>query len=354
MKRALFALVILVVVALAAGAVTVIAVIKSETGRSVVLPGKTSVEVEPGESLRRVAGKLREADLVASERAFLWMAHWKGIDRTFKYGRHEFEGTVTLASVLDELASPPKPILRVTIPEGLTLREIGALLETAGAVPAASYAAVACSDEFRRAAGAPAAASCAEGFLFPDTYDLVPGMSPGEIVSLQLARFHQVVDPLLAAAPRQPPLPLDELLTLASIVEKETAQGEERPRIAAVFFNRLKAGMPLQTDPTVIYGVIDAGLPWDGNLTRAHLTTPTPYNTYMMKGLPPGPICNPGRASIDAVLHPASTGDLYFVARGDGSHEFSPNLATHNRAVREYQLGHRRPAPQDGDTRPAE
>ena len=342
---------LLVVVVAAAAAFAAWSIVHRALDHRVVLAGSTVVEIQPGESLRRVAAKLRQAGLVENERAFLFLAGWRGIDRRIKYGRHEFRGTVTLESVLAELGNAPKPILRVTIPEGYTLREIAALLENAGAVAAPSYVAVACSEEFRRVAGAPAAAACAEGFLFPDTYDLIPGMSPAEILALQLGRFRGVVEPLLTADPK-PAASRTDLLTLASIVEKETAVPAERPRIASVFYNRLKAGMPLQTDPTVIYGVIDAGLPWDGNLTRAHLATPTPYNTYMKKGLPPAPICNPGRESIEAVLRPETTSDLYFVARGDGSHEFSSNLDAHNRAVRRYQLGRRtsQPAGRTGAT----
>jgi UPF0755 protein len=238
-------------------------------------------------------------------------------------------------------------MLRVTIPEGYSLRDIAQLLEQTAAVPAASYTAVACSEELRRLVAAPEGAPCAEGYLFPDTYDLVPGMSPGRIIDLQVRRYREVVGVLLDNAAADPArasrlgAEVDNparLLTLASIVEKETGLASERPRIASVFYNRLRIGMPLQTDPTVIYGVIASGEPWDGNLTRAHLTTANPWNTYMKKGLPPGPICNPGLASVRAVLEPAEGKDLYFVARGDGSHEFSASLEDHNRAVRRYQL----------------
>lgn len=347
MKRRIAIAFSLLLLSGAAAAVTATVVIREEIRRTAELPGPRVVEVSPGQSLRRVAAGLKQEGLIGSERVFLWMAHWRGVDRTIKFGRHEFEGTVSLDTVLTELSRAPKPILRVTIPEGLTVREIGALLENAGAASAASYRHVACSEELRRLVEAPPTAACAEGYLFPDTYDLVPGMSAGEIVDLQVRRFREVVDPLVAAAQADPLSPasaggeaarLARLVTLASIVEKETADPSERPQIAAVFYNRLRVGMPLQTDPTVIYGVIDSGMPWDGNLTRTHLTTATPYNTYVTRGLPPGPICNPGRASMAAVLRPAATKDLYFVARGDGSHQFSTNLADHSAAVRRYQL----------------
>lgn len=347
MKRRILVFLALAVLAGSAAAVTAIAVIRGEIQRRVDLVGTTTVEIQPGQGLDQIAGRLREAGLIGSEKVFLGVAWWNGVDRAIKHGRHEFHGSVTLNEVLEELTRAPKPFLRVTIPEGLTIAQIGALLESAGAVSAASYKAVACSEELRRLVDAPADAQCAEGYLFPDTYDLVPGMSPGSVIDLQTKRFREVVEPLMASAPADPASPaaagpaegrLGRMLTLASIVEKETGLASERPRIASVFFNRLRVGMPLQTDPTVIYGVIDSGAPWDGNLTRAHLKTPTPYNTYMRKGLPPAPICNPGLASLEAVLRPLTSSDLYFVARGDGSHEFTTNLSDHNRAVRQYQL----------------
>lgn len=310
------------------------------------------VEIAPGESPARIARRLEQAGVVRSARVLLALARWRDADRNLRYGKHEFSGALTAADVLAELARTPKPVIRVTIPEGLTWREIGALLERAGAVTAADYQAAVCSTDFLREAGAVAGANCAEGFLFPDTYDLAPGMSARQIADIQLRRFRAAAAPLAAAlGPAQPirsagsdhgvdlASRLSRVLTVASIVEKETAVVAERPLVAAVVYNRLRLGMPLQVDPTVIYGVIASGQPWDGNLTRAHLETPTPYNTYARRELPPGPICNPGIASLRAALAPADVPYLYFVARGDkGSHEFSTGLSEHNRAVRRFQI----------------
>ena len=325
-----------VLLAGAAAAFVAFSLLRKELASAVTLASPVVIEVTPGESLGRIAKRLERAGAVRDARVFLWIARWRGTDRTVKHGRHELQGTLSVDDVLAELARTPKPILRVTIPEGLTAREIAALLEKAGAASAEGYLAVACSEELRRLVDAPPTAACAEGYLFPDTYDLVPGMSPGSIVELQVKRFMEVMGPLMA--PAADPESARRALILASIIEKETAVPTERPLVAAVFANRLRLGMLLQTDPTVIYGVIDSGAPWDGNLTRAHLTTETPYNTYRKKGLPPGPICNPGRSSLEAALRPATSGYLYFVARGDGSHEFNDNLASHNQAVRRYQL----------------
>lgn len=307
------------------------------------------VDVAPGESPARIAERLQDAGIVGSARFLRLLARWRGSDRAFRYGRHEFRGSLTADDVLRELARTPKPVLRVTIPEGLTWREIGALLENAGAVSARDYQAAVCSEDFRREAGALDTANCAEGFLFPDTYDLMPGMSARQIADIQLRRFRAAAAPLAGALgptrQAQAGVGADDasrlsgVLTVASIVEKETAVVAERPLIAAVIYNRLRLGMPLQIDPTVIYGVIASGQPWDGNLTRVHLQTPTPYNTYSQHELPPGPICNPGIASLQAALAPADASYLYFVARGgDGSHEFNTNLADHNRAVRRFQI----------------
>jgi UPF0755 protein len=346
-KRRLFLLFFCLVVGGAAVAVGAFTIVRQELARTIDVGAPRAIDIRPGQSLTAIARQLREAGLIADERIFLARAWWKGADRSVKHGRHEIEGKVSLDEVLEELTRPPKPILRVTIPEGRTLREIAGMLEAVGATSASSYLAVACSEELLRMVGAPGGTSCAEGYLFPDTYDLVPGMSPGRIIDQQTKRFREVVGARLETAAADPDrrqktgADLDhpsELLTLASIVEKETGLASERPRIASVFYNRLRTGMPLQTDPTVIYGVIDSGLPWDGNLTRAHLETPNPYNTYMRRGLPPGPICNPGLASVEAVIAPAQGHELYFVARGDGSHEFSATLVDHNRAVRRYQL----------------
>ncbi|MBI5504092.1 MAG: endolytic transglycosylase MltG [Deltaproteobacteria bacterium] len=309
------------------------------------------LDVAPGETPAQIARRLEEAGIVRSARLLLALARWRGADRAFRFGRHEFEGSLSAGDVLRELERTPKPVLRVTIPEGLTWREIGALLEAAGATSAADYQAAVCSEDFLREAGALKTANCAEGFLFPDTYDLVPGMSARRIAQIQLRRFRAVAAPLAAALgptaheptgrgdAQDSPARLSRALTIASIIEKETAVVAERQLVAAVIYNRLRLGMPLQVDPTVIYGVIASGRPWDGNLTRGHLETPTPYNTYLRRERPPGPICNPGVASLRAALAPADASYLYFVARGgDGSHEFNASLADHNRAVRRFQI----------------
>lgn len=346
MKRfLLFLLVLALVVVAAAG------FLRRELSAQVTLAQPVQLDVYPGEAADLIALRLQAAGVIRDHRLLLALARWRQVDRDFRHGRHVFEGTLGFEDVLEELIRTPKPILRVTIPEGLTFAEIGRLLEAAGAVSAADYRAAVCAPDFLTSVGASPLANCAEGYLFPDTYDLVPGMSAREIADLQSRRFREVMDPLMATGPSESAAamlsPLGGkgetakkglFLTLASIVEKETAAPHERPMVAAVILNRLRLGMPLQVDPTVIYGVLAAGKPWDGNLTRRHLEDPTPYNTYTQRGLPPGPICNPGKASLEAALAPANVPYLYFVARGDGSHEFTSDLEAHNVAVRKFQI----------------
>ncbi len=255
-------------------------------------------------------------------------------------------------AILDELVSPPRLTRRITIQEGLTSAEAAQIFEKDGLCKAQEYIDAACDPEFAKLAGAAESAHCSEGFLFPDTYQLTPGMSAARIVGLQLARFREVVDELTTephwvegtagpeARPRHvqlSPQQLRDLVTLASIVQKESSDLSEQPLISSVFHNRLQRGMKLQADPTIIYGLKLEGR-WHGNITRAHLREPTPYNTYVNYGLPPGPICNPGKSALDAALHPSQSDFLYFVARGDGGHRFSRTLAEHNRAVRKLQL----------------
>ena len=239
--------------------------------------------------------------------------------------------------------------MRVTIPEGTTWRGAADLFEQAGVCSAGNYEKAVCDPALLQQIGASDKANCAEGYLFPDTYDLSPSMDASAVVAMQVRRFESVVRPILVAAPAPPTLATaggkddadwrNRVLVLASIIEKETGQATERSVISGVFHNRLRRGMLLQTDPTVIYGIVAGGGPWDGNLRRTHLREPGPYNTYVNPGLPPGPICNPGIDAIRAALEPDANDFIFFVAKGDGSHQFSRNLGDHNRAVRRYQLG---------------
>jgi UPF0755 protein len=294
------------------------------------------VEVAPGAKLSETAQALETAGVVSDGTRFYLYARWEKADRKLKRGEYGFTGPMTPPEVLKELVEGRVKTYRVTVPEGLRLDEIAPLFAQAGVADEKAFLAAARDPELMARIGVPA--KTAEGFLYPDTYLLAKGRKPSSIVEEMVSHFKLAY----ARTSRDPELPvaLDELqaVTLASIVEKETGAPEERPRIACVFFNRLKLGMRLQTDPTVIYAVLLARGSFDGNLTREMLQTPHPYNTYTMTGLPPGPIANPGERSLMAVFHPDRCGDLYFVARGDGHSEFCSTLGCHDKNVQRYQV----------------
>jgi UPF0755 protein len=223
----------------------------------------------------------------------------------------------------------------VTIPEGLTFRQIVSLLTEKGLGSADSFLCLNSDPAFLEKWGLPWQGI--EGYLFPDTYYFSRFASAEEILGQMIGHFYKVFKSDLYRQAETLNFSVHEVVTLASLIEKETGTALERPLVSAVFHNRLKKGIPLQCDPTVIYGIAD----FDGNLTRDHLRTLTPYNTYVIQGLPPGPIANPGLKSLQAALRPANEDYLYFVGKGDGSHLFSSDLATHNRAVQQYQKRHR-------------
>ena len=301
-------------------------------GRPLGLPSMPyALEVRPGASLASVARKLAADGVIPHPAALTLLARAKGVDRTIKAGQYEFEPPLDLAGLLARLTQGDVMQTSITFVEGTTAAE---LLRRVAAEPSLASTLAGRPEEEIRAALAVDAPSL-EGQFFPDTYFYAAGS--GDRALLARAR-RQLAERLDAAwARRAPGLPLAspyEALILASIVEKETGRPADRPLIASVFVNRLKRGMRLQTDPTVIYGM---GERFDGNLRKRDLETDTPYNTYTRDGLPPTPIALPSQASIDAVVDPPASPYLYFVARGDGTSEFSANLADHNRAVAKYQ-----------------
>lgn len=293
-------------------------------------PAGAVVIVRDGDGVTDIARRLESAGVVRSALLFRMWARWSGRDRGLQPGTYRFATAPEIPALLDRLTAGVAPI-EVTVPEGLTLREIATLIAARGLTSANELRCLATDPEFLLAAGVPGPQL--EGFLFPDTYRFAPTASANDILETMVRRFHERFDAERHRRAATLHWSVNQVVTLASIVEKETGKPAERPLIAAVFANRLRLGMPLQSDPTVIYGIAD----FDGDLTRADLQRPGPYNTYVVRGLPPGPIANPGLAAIDAVLAPAASDALYFVSRNDGSHEFSDTLAAHNRAVERYQ-----------------
>jgi len=289
------------------------------------------VTIPAGSSFRAVATRLAAAGVVDHPRWLEWLARWRGVADRVRAGEYDLGGSRSPTALLDLLVAGRVKQYPFTVPEGLTCAEIAARFAAAGFGTATDFRA-ACSDPVLLARVGLTQGDL-EGYLFPETYQWNRGMAARALVERMVAAMEAVWTPERSQAAEALGLSRHQALTLASIIEKETGDAAERATISGVFHNRLRRGMRLQSDPTVIYGVT----PFDGNLTRTHLETDTPYNTYTRAGLPPGPIANPGLASIDAALHPAETEALYFVSRNDGSHQFSTTVDEHNRAVAQYQ-----------------
>lgn len=293
------------------------------------------VEIPQGESTLGIGRRLVEAGVVRDEWTFRLAWRWSGQGRTLKAGEYRFTDALSPVAVLDRVARGEVFLIALTFPEGLTADEMGDLFARAGfGTREAFVAAAAVPDAIREL---DPAADTLEGYLFPDTYHLPRSTTAEALVGRMVRRFREVFDEAWAKDAAARGLSLRQLVTLASLVEKETARSEERGIVSAVYNNRLRIGMPMQCDPTVIYALKLAGR-WDGNITRADLQFDSPYNTYRYPGLPPGPIAQPGRASLEAAARPEQSTALYFVSRNDGTHVFSDTLEQHNRAVREWQI----------------
>ena len=329
------ALLVLVLVFLA-GAVGVWGYVRMTSPYRGFSGSEVFVEVPPGASVSTIANRLTAAGVVSDALTFRLVARLSGDERRLQAGEYRFAEPATPAAVIDRLVRGDVFARPLTVPEGLSLFEVAALVERAGLGTAEEFRRAA-ADGARIAAFDPEARSL-EGFLFPDTYALPRSAGADGLVRAMLDRFGAAFDADLRARAAAQHLSPRELITLASLVEKETARDDERTIVAAVYRNRLRIGMLLQCDPTVIYAKMLAGT-WRGNLTRADLQMESPYNTYRYPGLPPGPIASPGRASIAATLAPADVPYLYFVSRNDGSHVFSTTLAEHNRNVNRFQRG---------------
>ena len=292
-----------------------------------------SLVVAQGAGVLDIGRQLQQLGLVRHPEVFRLYVLSRGETGRLRAGEYAFEGTMSLEQIVDKMVRGDVVRHTVTFPEGTGLEEMARLAAIKGIA----------AEAFLAAARNPALvkdldpdAKDLEGYLFPDTYDIPRGPEPAApLVSRMVRRFRAVITPELPAL-AQSGRTLRQVVTLASIVETETARPDERPRVAAVFLNRLQKRMPLQTDPTVIYALRKAGT-YDGNIRREDLDVDSPYNTYRNPGLPPGPIASPGRASLLAALHPLESHELYFVSRNDGSHQFSETLAEHEHWVNLYQ-----------------
>jgi UPF0755 protein len=287
-------------------------------------------------SLRQIAGLLQQQGIIRNKHSFILITTLLGKKANIKAGEYEFEDLTLPFDVLDTLVKGQVKHHLITIPEGYTLAQIAQLLDDQEIVK---------EDEFLQKTSSPIFISALdlspvlgqgatlEGYLFPETYHFYKEMDPEEVIKMMVNQFKKVFRPELANQSSQMGMSEGEMVTLASIIEKETSLPAEKPLISAVFHNRLTRKMPLQSDPTVIYGIRN----FNGNLTKEDLLRPTPYNTYLRTGLPPSPICSPGKDSLLAAVHPAPVPYLYFVSKNDGSHYFSTEMEDHNRAVWKYQ-----------------
>lgn len=327
MRRHAFAAIVLCA-AIAAGVGILIALLH-RPGPALSRP--VTLSIAEGTRFASVADELARDGILDHPRLLTLWARLSRRDREVHWGDYLFTTALSPLDVLAKLTGPPDPVHSVTIPEGLTSREIVALLAGSGFGSEESFSCVLADPAFLSDEDLPAEG--AEGYLFPDTYTLPLATPQERILRTMVRRFHDVFGPELTLAAARQGLTVAQAVTLASIVEEEAKLAEERPVIAAVFLNRLRRGMPLQADPTVLYGRESD----DRTITRADLRRPSPYNTYTIAGLPPTPIANPGRASLEAAVHPAQVDYLYFVAKGDGSHEFNSTLPAHNAAVARWR-----------------
>lgn len=292
---------------------------------------RAEVRVEQGESLATVVRKLRDQKIISNGFYFSLWARFSGAEKKIHPGLYRFETGVPPREVLDRLVNGKGIFQTVTIPEGMTVKEIATLLEKMQIANKEKFLSEAANPNLLATLGLQDKGI--EGYLFPSTYHFTPATPERDIIVTMAEQFRKASQPLLARRDAAIQLTPHEILTLASIIEKETGVEAERPLVSAVFYNRLRRQMPLQSDPTVIYGIKE----FNGNLTRKDLNELNAYNTYRIAALPPGPICNPSLSSIRAASHPADVPFLYFVSKNDGSHLFSETVEAHNQAVKVYQ-----------------
>ncbi len=300
------------------------------------LPAPVRLQIQPGTGLNKVAVDLQNVGVVRSALAVKLLARWKQQGGQIQAGCYRFSDPATPGEVLDRLVRGDVEKVSLTIPEGFNLQQIIARTVEKGFGEKEKLSELAYDADFIHSLDIDA--DSLEGYLFPETYLFAPGIGEESLLQMMVKPLRSHTDATLMKKAERLGLNLHQWLTLASIIEKETGLVEEMPLISSVFHNRLKRNIPLQTDPTVIYGIKD----FDGNITRKHLKTPTPYNTYLNRGLPPGPIASPGLAALESAVNPAETKYLYFVATGDGGHKFSKTLKEHNVAVKEYLAQRRR------------
>lgn len=301
-----------------------------------VQPKEETVVVEKGMPFREITGRLSEKGIIRYRWLFFFYGYLRGAAREIRTGEYLFDRPISPANVLEKLIRGRVNAFRVAIIEGWTLRQIADTLGTLSFIknPDFTKEFLKLTEERDFILSLELDVPTLEGYLFPETYFFYADTPPAEYLQNFTAEFHKNYQIAMRDLRTLPALSRHQIVTMASIIEKETGVNEEKPLIASVFYNRLKRGMPLQSDPTVIYGLKN----FDGDIRKADLSNPHLYNTYVHKDLPPGPICNPGLASIRAALDPAQTDYFYFVSKGDGTHQFSETAAEHEEGVKRLLL----------------
>ncbi len=288
--------------------------------------------IQPGQNLSTIANYLNNTGIIKNPVKFKLLARIKDYDKKIKAGEYLLSSSMSPIKILETMTSGKVRLYKITIPEGYNLKQVASIIAKAKLGTKEDFLKAATDSSFVHKQGINA--ETFEGYLFPETYHFPKGITPEKIIAAMVERFRLIFNPEWKKRAKDLNLSIHQIVTLASIIEKETGASFERPVISSVFHNRFKKRMRLESDPTVIYGLKN----FDGNITRKHLAIKTPYNTYTIKGLPPGPIANPGIKAIEASLYPADTDFLYFVSKKDQTHKFSTNIKDHNKAVRRYQL----------------
>jgi UPF0755 protein len=288
--------------------------------------------IKPGQPLKLISAKLEKESIISNKTYFILFTKFKKAGRNLQAGEYLLSGSKSPEQILEILKKGKVKLYRITLPEGLNINEVALLVEKAGYCSKTEFKNLCKNSAFITSLGIKEASL--EGYLFPDTYFFSKQVSCKKVITTMVAHFTKTFTKEWKLKAKSMGFSIHDIVTLASIIEKETGDASERPIIASVFHNRLKKKMRLESDPTVIYGIKD----FDGNIKRKHLKQWTPYNTYQIKGLPIGPIANPGALSLHAALNPEKTSYLFFVSKKDTTHKFSKTLQEHNKAVRKYQL----------------
>ncbi len=331
-KTLLFILIPLFIIVCAAAGLIFELRIYADSPANINTSQNVIVNVRPGQTLKTTAEILQQANLIKSRLKFILFARLKGLDKHLKAGEYLLSAAMPPRQILDIMVKGAVNLHKLTVPEGYSIPQIAVLVENAKFGSKIDFINTATDTVLAGKSGIEAPSF--EGYLFPDTYFFPREVTMEQIISTMLNRFWSIFTAEWKLRANDLGMTIHQIVTLASIIEKETGAAFERPIISSVFHNRLKKKMRLESDPTVIYGIKN----FNGNLTRKHLSTHTPYNTYKIKGLPAGPIANPGRASLEAALYPERTVFIYFVSKKDSTHYFSTSLKEHNQAVRKYQL----------------